>query len=198
MLAQMAAGQQPPFPSIDGAGGGPALNPLAAAFGGITPNAGASVAVEPPRRKTLFQKLTPLIHAVSVLVLLVYFVFKWEPSAYDAGSTGVPESMGGWARWGSLVRAKNEEGGVQAVPIFAAFTTLQIVLHSIRIYNEPPPQPASGILGMIIPNLPPPLPNVIRTGMKYLQMGGAVMDDLSVLVFAVGVIVWGAGLVAVP
>lgn len=51
---------------------------------------------------------------------------------------------------------------------------------------------------MVISNLPPPFPNAIQTGLKYLQMGGAVMDDLSVLVFAVGVIVWGAGLFAVP
>ncbi|KAG8894727.1 hypothetical protein FRC00_008536 [Tulasnella sp. 408] len=197
MLAQMANQQQLPS-SSDGA----AANPLAAMFGASAagvPTA-ASVAVQPPKPKTLLQKLVPLLHAVSVLVLLAYFVFKGEPSAFEAGNggAGLPPSMSGWSRWSSLVRARSEEGGIQAVPIFAAFTTLQIVLHSIRIYNEPPPQPPAGILGMVISNLPPPFPNAIQTGLKYLQMGGAVMDDLSVLVFAVGVIVWGAGLFAVP
>ncbi|KAG9051233.1 hypothetical protein FS837_010520 [Tulasnella sp. UAMH 9824] len=196
MLAQMASQQLPS--STEGA----ATNPLAAfaSSAGLGAPTAAAVAVQPPKPKTLLQKLVPLLHAVSVLVLLAYFVFKGEPSAYEAGNGGavLPGSMSVWSRWSSLVRAKSDEGGIQAVPIFAAFTTLQIVLHSIRIYNEPPPQPPAGILGMVISNLPPPFPNAIQTGLKYLQMGGAVMDDLSVLVFAVGVIVWGAGLFAVP
>ncbi|KAG8932417.1 hypothetical protein FRC01_014143 [Tulasnella sp. 417] len=195
MLAQLANQQQLPA-SAEGA----AINPLAA-FGSSSAATSAAVAVEPPKPKTLLQKLVPLLHAVSVLFLLAYFVFKGEPSAYEAGSPAVGGALGSmsrWSRWSSLVRAKSDEGGIAAVPIFAAFTTLQIVLHSIRIYNEPPPQPPAGILGMVVSNLPPPFPNVIQTGLKYLQMGGAVMDDLSVLVFAVGVIVWGAGLFAVP
>lgn len=194
MLAQLANQQQ--FPSsTDGA----APNPLAA-FGLSAGAPTTAIAVE-PKRKTLLQKLVPLLHAVSVLCLLAYFVFKFEPLAYEASSSGgggLPGSISGWSRWSSLGKAKSDVGGIQAVPIFAAFTTLQIVLHSIRIYNEPSPRPPAGILGMVISNLPPPLPNVIQTGLKYLQMGGAVMDDLSVLVFAVGVIVWGAGLFTVP
>ncbi|KIO31176.1 hypothetical protein M407DRAFT_241884 [Tulasnella calospora MUT 4182] len=199
MLAQLA--NQPQLPSsssTDGAAAAAMMNPLAAFGSSAGPT--ASVAVSPPKPKSLLQKLVPLLHAVSVLFLLAYFVFKWEPSAYEAGggAADLPASMSGWSRWSSLANAKSDVGGIQAVPIFAAFTTLQIVLHSIRIYNEPPPQPPSGILGMVISNLPPPFPNAIQTGLKYLQMGGAVMDDLSVLVFAVGVIVWGAGLFAVP
>jgi len=193
MLAQMAN-------QSSGGGlsdGSSLLNPLA-----FPPGAGAGgmpnpmmQSVNPPAPKTLLHKILPLIHAISVIFLLGFFIVRGEPTAYN----GVPEPMTQtfWNRWSSLARYKSDQGGVQAVPVFYAFTTLQLVLHSIRIYYEPAPQPPSGILGMIIPNLPPPFPSLVSTGLKYVRMGGAILDDLCVLLFAVGVVVWGAGL-AVP
>jgi len=172
--ADLGSKQQPPgFPPGIGV-----QNPMMQAFA-------------PPVPRTLLQKIMPILHMVSVLCLLAAFVVYFEQAVY----AGVPDAMtqGVWERWASLAWSKSSAGGVQAVPLFYAFTTLQVLLHSIRIYFEPPPQPPSGMIGMAIMNLPQPLPNLITAGMKYFAMGGALMDDLSVLLLAVGFVVWGAG-----
>jgi len=184
MLAQIA-NQQPP----DGAGSNSLLNPLAFAQGMPPPPMTQTQAAGP---KPIILKLVPIVHAISVLALLAFFVTRLEPVRYN----GVPDAIRqtGWDRWAALARYKSDGSGVQTVPFFYAFTTLQVVLHSIRLYYEPTPSPPSGILGMALPLLPPPLPNLIGAGLKYMQMGSAILDDLCVLLFAVGVVVWGAGL----
>ncbi|KAG8844542.1 hypothetical protein FRB96_003012 [Tulasnella sp. 330] len=174
MMAQLASGQ----PLGSGAG---IMPPMPPGFNPAGMGMGQAIAVA--RKKGRLEKLLPLLHVVSILCLLAYFVIGYEPALFGEGH---------WARWATLVRAKNE-GGVHPVPIFYAFTTLEIVLHSIRVYLEPPPQPRSGIIGMIIANLPPPFPGLIASTSKYLAMGGAVMDDVSVLLFGVGLVVWYAG-----
>ncbi|KAG9003959.1 hypothetical protein FRB94_000506 [Tulasnella sp. JGI-2019a] len=174
MMAQLASGQ----PLGSGVGGMPPMPPgFPSSMGGM------GQAVATMRKKGRFEKLLPLFHVVSILCLLAYFVVGYEPALFGEGH---------WARWASLLRSKTE-GGVHPVPIFYAFTTLEIVLHSVRVYLEPPTQPRSGLIGMVIANLPPPFPGMITAGSKYLAMGGAVIDDLSVLLFGVGVVVWYAG-----
>jgi len=174
MMAQLASGQQ----LGSGVGGMPPMPP------GFPPGMGMSQAVAVARKRTRLEKLWPLLHVVSILCLLAYFVMGYEPALFGEGH---------WARWASLVRSKSDEAGVHPVPLFYAFTTLEIVLHSVRAYIEPQAQPRSGLIGMVIANLPPPFPGLIATGSKYLAMGGAVVDDLSVLLFGVGMVVWYSG-----
>jgi hypothetical protein len=50
---------------------------------------------------------------------------------------------------------------------------------------------------MVVSNLPHPYPGIINTARRYLGMGSAVMDDIAVMVFGIGCVVWAAG-IAVP
>lgn len=170
MMAQLVAGHQ------TGAGAG--------AEALIPPNfpLGLPQAATSGRKKTGLQKCLPLLHAAAISGLLAYFVIGYEPALFGEGH---------WKRWSSLRHSKNE--GVHPVPIFYAFTTLEVVFHSLRAYLEPAPQPSTGLISMIIANLPPPLPGLIATGSRYFRIGGAILDDLSVLLFGVGLVVWYAG-----
>jgi len=168
----------------------PGVGPSSTAFGGSPSSIGGlgmNVAAVVPRPRSTFMKLAPLLHAISVLSLVAFFVFRFEPNAYF----GIPQPT--WDRWAGLAKG---EGNVAFVPIFYAFTTLQLLLHSIRIYYEPPPVAPSGILGVVVTHLPPPFPQLIHTARKYVAMGSAVLDDICVLLFGIGVVVWAAKLAA--
>lgn len=85
--------------------------------------------------------------------------------------------------------------------------TLQVMLHSLRIFtghvsvvrldeatlmftqpsqNEVQP-PA--LLALAISHIPPPFPSLITNGLRYLRMGGAFLDDLSAVVFGMGMVI---------
>ena len=66
-------------------------------------------------KKTLLQKLLPLIHFLAAWSLLAYFVFWKEPEVFDAQTHGVV-SNSWWARWAELSRRSPQDGfGVQFV-----------------------------------------------------------------------------------
>lgn len=50
------------------------------------------------------------------------------------------------------------------------------------------------LLAMVLPQLPPPFPSIIVNGMKYLQLGSILLDDLAILAVGVGFFIWIAGL----
>lgn len=95
MMAQITSGQ----PLGSGVGGMPLMPP------GFAPGMGMGQAVAVARKKGRLEKLLPLLHVVSILCLLAYFVVGYEPALFGEGH---------WARWASLVGAKNE-GGVHPV-----------------------------------------------------------------------------------
>jgi len=151
-----------------------------------------------PAPPTRLQKILPLIHLLSVWCLLAYFVLWREPQAFREGTAGVVEEDW-WVRWAKLAwRNAGDVGwGVQAVPFFWAFTTLQIVLHSMRIFSgfdkiQPPM-----LISLALPHLPPALSTVILAGLTYLQIGGVFLDDIAGIVVGFGFIVavssWGSG-----
>ncbi|KAI1790490.1 hypothetical protein LXA43DRAFT_507118 [Ganoderma leucocontextum] len=177
MAALMAALQQ-------GGAGAPPAFPFPGA--GKTPSQNA-----PPRPKTLLQKLLPIIHIISAWALLAYFSLWKEPEAYDAKTHGSRESH--WRRWAELSWKSPEDGwGVQTVPFFWAFTTLGLVLHTWRIFTRLDPIQPPMLLAFALPHLPPPLPTVITNGLKYLQIGGVLFDDLAALIVGIGFLVWVA------
>lgn len=45
------------------------------------------------------------------------------------------------------------------------------------------------LVTLALPHLPPPLPQLILNGLKYLRMGGSFLDDLAGLLFGLGVCV---------
>lgn len=46
------------------------------------------------------------------------------------------------------------------------------------------------LLSLALPHLPAPLPSLILNGMKYMQFGSVFIDDIAVLLFGVGAIIW--------
>ncbi|KIM81713.1 hypothetical protein PILCRDRAFT_821063 [Piloderma croceum F 1598] len=158
---------------------------------------------QPTKPVTRLQKLMPLLHLLSVWTLLAYFVFWKEPQAFEAGfgSVGVYTSMiGGRSslarRWAELGSGIGRDGwGVEAVPFFYAFLTLQILLHSLRIFSgidAPRPHP---LLSLALPHLPRPFPSLIINALSYWKMAGFFLDDLAGLIVGVGLCVAIGGLV---
>lgn len=122
---------------------------------------GAPPAVEKP--KPLAQRLLPLLHIVSVWCLVAWFVLFKEPQTFHTEASSAVLPGGIWRRWaelGSRTAAESTWGvaaestwGVQVVvrfsslydtvslltlsvqPFFWAFITLELALHSLRIFS---------------------------------------------------------------
>ncbi|KAK7468372.1 hypothetical protein VKT23_002888 [Stygiomarasmius scandens] len=185
----------PGFPNM--AGTGPGMPP------------GAMMATEPPKPKTLLQRLMPLIHLVAMWALLAYFAFFQEPKVYEEtfGATSVSGSgwQGVWTRWGELAKRNplssssdsltGESAGwtVAALPFFYAFISLQIGLHSIRIFSGFDKPQLPSLLSIALPHLPAPIPSIVVNGAKYLQMASAFFDDFALVAVGMGFLVWIAG-----
>jgi len=118
---------------------------------------------------------------------------------YSAVNREDEGAVGLWRRWAELGRQSplveniTQAFRVQLVPFFWAFTTLQIALHSLRIFSgfnsvQPPM-----LLALVLPHLPPPLPSIIDNCLKYMQMGSLFLDDLAGLVVGVGFIIYFSG-----
>lgn len=148
----------------------------------------------PPKPQSRLKKFMPLIHVLATWFLLAYYVFWKEPGAYMTQPTASAVSGNLWQRWADLAwrNAKVGSAAVQFVPFFWAFTTLQVVLHSYRVFSGLDTIQPPMLLSLALPQLPKPLPSVILTGMKYMQIGGAFLDDLAALIFGLGMIVWVA------
>jgi hypothetical protein len=96
-------------------------------------------------------------------------------------------------------------------PFFWAFTTLEIILHSMRFFagfvchpisfstsstlNQwfPGCRTTTSIVALALPHLPPPFPSIIINSLKYLQMGSLFLDDLSGIVVGIGFIIYFSG-----
>lgn len=129
---------------------------------GAFPQPGSGKLPAGPTPPTRLQKVMPFIHLVTIWSLLGYFVLWKEPQVYEMQGGGhgvVGEGVDGiWSRWAELGRRNAASVGgawmVQVVvrsifiavmlfeclywiaqPFFWAFTTLQIVLHSLQIFS---------------------------------------------------------------
>ncbi|KIJ98268.1 hypothetical protein K443DRAFT_104236 [Laccaria amethystina LaAM-08-1] len=190
MLFQQAA--------INNDGAGPAGG-MFPPFGGVKGGKGPAMGGVQAREPTKLQKAMPLLHMLAMWCLLVYFVVWMEPKAYEqvgAGAGG--EVVGVWRRWAELGRSSPVARvfRVQLVPFFWAFTTLQIILHSLRIFSGFDTVQPPALLALALPHFPPPIPSIIMNVMKYMQMGSVFLDDLAGLVVGIGFIVYFAGLFA--
>ncbi|KAJ6477288.1 hypothetical protein DFH09DRAFT_1266411 [Mycena vulgaris] len=168
-----------PFPGMENG------NPFAAMMGaGAGAGAGKAPDVSVPR--TRVQRLMPAVHLAAVWALLAYFVVVREPAA-AAGGAG----EGAAWRWRQLAGAAGAVAwGVQAVPFFWAFVTLELALHSLRIFSGFDAFRPPMLLGLVMPHLPPPIPAVIVYGMKYLQMGSLFLDDIAAVIVGIGLVIW--------
>ncbi|KAF8150366.1 hypothetical protein K438DRAFT_1624431 [Mycena galopus ATCC 62051] len=170
-----------------GGGGAGAFPPMGDA--GMMGNMGGKAPdVAPP--KTLVQRLMPAVHLVSVWALLMYFVLVMEPAAHGASGDGVVEPGGFAWRWKQLAGAKGTAfasgWAVQVLPFFWAFVTLELVLHSLRIFSGFDAFRPPTLLALALPHLPPPISAVIVHGMKYMQMGSMFLDDVAGVIVGLG------------
>lgn len=114
--------------------------------------AAADKAPAPPKPPTRLQKWMPLLHLVCMWCLLAFFVLWKEPQVFVEKTAGAVE-VALWRRWPKLVTQGTLGGawGVQVVvsglglsdveiahvsqSFFWAFMTLQVMLHSLRIFS---------------------------------------------------------------
>ncbi|KAG6331247.1 hypothetical protein ID866_7840 [Astraeus odoratus] len=153
------------------------------------PGAGAPAAMASPQPPSRLQKLLPLLHMVCMWFLLAFFVLWKEPQIY-AEQTGAVEASA-WKRWQTLAQRRPDEvgWGVQLAPFFWAFMTLQIMLHSIRIFTGHAQVQPPKLLAIALPHLPPPFPALVMNALQYLQLGGVFLDDIAAIVFGIGMLV---------
>ncbi|KAJ7431512.1 hypothetical protein B0H11DRAFT_850477 [Mycena galericulata] len=192
-----------PLAALMGAGGaggaGAGFPPFGADVGaGMGMGMGKAPDVPPP--KTRMQRLLPVLHFAAVWALIAYFVIFREPAYYEAAfeAAGVAGAGSGVAwRWrqlaGYVVDAPGGGvggWGVQVVPFFWAFVTLELVLHSLRIFSGFDAWRPPTLLALALPHLPPPIPSVIVHSMKYLQMGSLFLDDVAAVIVGIGLVIW--------
>ncbi|CAE6506940.1 unnamed protein product [Rhizoctonia solani] len=146
----------------------------------------------PPGSKSFLVRCLPLLHIIATVALCVWFVVFGEPTAFASAGWGelalAPTSI--WSRWAVLARRESESFGIHPMPFILVFITLQLILHSLSIFYDPTPIEPTGVLGLVIPHLPQPFPSIIIHSMKYLKLGGVFLDDLSIVIFILGVTVF--------
>lgn len=164
---------------------------------GMGNGAGKGVAPDLPLPSRL-QQLMPFVHLVMMWCLLAYFVMWEEPRVYEQRNIG--REFGVWRRWAELcmkpIGITAQMLQIQIVPFFWAFTTLQIVLHSLRIFSGFDAVQPPTLIALALPHLPPTVSSIIMNTLKYLQMGSLFLDDLSGLVVGLGFIVFFSGWLA--
>jgi GET complex subunit GET2 len=70
-----------------------------------------------PKQKTSIQKLLPLLHIISVWVLVAFFIFWREPEAFRERNSVVVSSGNMWSRWARLASGTAEQStwGIEIV-----------------------------------------------------------------------------------
>ena len=78
----------------------------------------------PPRPRTLTKKLLPVLHVVTMLAILVWFVIWKEPETFEASwlssmvkSEGGELNEFGWRRWARLARGPPTTAGLFVPPV---------------------------------------------------------------------------------
>ncbi|KAF8525113.1 hypothetical protein BU17DRAFT_42083 [Hysterangium stoloniferum] len=221
LMSGASAGQSgsqgfpPGFPPITGTATDPSapaagdpFSALLSSIGGQEGGPFVAAAATPPQPRTLIQKLIPVLHVLSMIALVIWFVAWKEPEEFantlastvvhsnEAASeilTGYDTNGIGWKRWARLTGGPASIAGLAIPPLpafFWAFTTIELLLHSLRLFSEPNAYRPPMLLGLVLPYLPPPFPKAILTSLKYFQMGSLVLDDLAILIFGIGLVVF--------
>ncbi|TFK28350.1 hypothetical protein FA15DRAFT_665313 [Coprinopsis marcescibilis] len=158
--------------------------------------------VQKDKPKTRLQKLMPVVHLLAVWSLLAYFVLWFEPKIYAENGSAAIGGGGTWSRWARLLRehpvggAVSKVFGVQTVPFFWAFLTVEVLLHSTWIFSKSDAVRPPTLVALALPHLPPPIPSIIINSLKYIRMISAFLDDIAGLIVGLGFIVYFAGLFA--
>ncbi|CAD6588564.1 MAG: hypothetical protein TREMPRED_005098 [Tremellales sp. Tagirdzhanova-0007] len=150
----------------------------------------------PTKKKSRVERYFPLIHAVFVIILLVFVVAWWEPRLRSAKWTDRVLEQAWTERWALLAgrrgmwRAMKQDlsGGVQALPVFWAFTTLELILQTTRFFILNSPPPPHSLISTFLPVLPPAIARPLVTGSRYLTIIAQTYKDGCMLVFGLGMV----------
>ncbi|EAU93278.2 hypothetical protein CC1G_12184 [Coprinopsis cinerea okayama7 len=180
----------------------PMDNPLAAMLfpqgPGFNPSKSPVQEAAPPQPPSKFQRLMPLVHLLAMWCLLAYFIFYFEPKAY-VEQAGFVDGANQWSRWANLIRTSPTAATitkvfkVQLVPFFWAFLTLEVMLHSLRIFSKSDKIQPPTLLALALPHIPAPFPSIIINSLKYWRMLSLFLDDIAGLVVGLGFIIYFAG-----
>lgn len=199
------------FPGAGGADGGDFMAQMMASMSaGGPPGAGGlpstPVSPFPPVQKTMLDRVFPLIHFVSMVLLALYAVLVAEP-AKRVSMLGMGEGVQ-WHVWGSLIHSAPATGvkglmgfgGLSQVPLFYLFITVELLLQTTRallLRDRPPPPSLLSTLLPFLSQFSPALALALKTGFSYIALLGICLNDLAVLVFVVGMVVvlsnWSTG-----
>ncbi|KAL7423342.1 hypothetical protein Q5752_002645 [Cryptotrichosporon argae] len=191
------AGLNPPFggmPDLSSLGSLSSLGNLGGGGGGGGSAGPGGLFGSGPAPRTRAERALPLIHVAAVLALVGAVVVWWEPALRHAAGLGAL-GLGTWDRWASLSGRRAlggtlaaDLGGLQPLPLFWAFITLELLLTTSRALLGSSSRPPA-LLATFLPLLPPALGRRLRTGARYLSLAAQVYRDGCVLVWAVGVVV---------
>ncbi|BGP26451.1 hypothetical protein Rt10032_c11g4594 [Rhodotorula toruloides] len=195
MLSQMMAGAGGAQAGAGGVGAGPPA--------GASPfMQGPPVSPFPPAPKTFLDRIFPALHFFAMVGLAAYVVAVYEPAKrlVEYGWTGARDGID-WASWGALISRKPREAGIVAdaiglnglaeVPLLWMFVSVELVLQTTRLFllrNRPAPP---GIINSLLPMLSqfsPQLAVAIQAGVRYLDIFSTLLNDLSVLIFCIGIV----------
>ncbi|KAK2459756.1 hypothetical protein APHAL10511_008188 [Amanita phalloides] len=155
---------------------------------------GMNPTTEEQKSKTLMQKLVPVMHMLAMWCLLLWFGF-WAGGQYSLfyeGSGVMKQHF--WERWADLSRRSpqfiiQQDTGVN---LFWGFATLQVVLHSIRLFSGFDTLRPPAFLSLVLPHLPPQISTFVVSGLRYLQMGSMLLDDIAWVLVGLGFLVYVA------
>ncbi|EJT98981.1 hypothetical protein DACRYDRAFT_24086 [Dacryopinax primogenitus] len=144
-----------------------------------------------PQPQSQVSRWLPFVHVSSVLCVVVYAIVVLEPSAWreSSGLWRSPSALIFWNRWKALLASKDN---VPTVPLFYVFLALQLGLHGMRLLLERNLPPTPGLINSILPYLPSRFQLYIATSIKYTVIAEQFLDDVGLLVFILGAVVWMA------
>ncbi|WWC87157.1 uncharacterized protein L201_002043 [Kwoniella dendrophila CBS 6074] len=161
-----------PFPGMEGLGG------LGGFGGGMI------------QKKSKSEKYFPLVHFVSIILLSLFTIIYWEPKLYStttslSGLSNI-NSNNLIKRWSSQSKSIGKFGGVEIVPVFWAWTTLELILQTSRfmIFKSPPKPPS--LIANFLPLLPPKISTPIITISRYISLILQSYKDGCLLIFILG------------
>ncbi|WWC67603.1 uncharacterized protein I206_101513 [Kwoniella pini CBS 10737] len=142
------------------------------------------------QKKSKSEKYFPLIHFLSIILLSLFTILWWEPKIKSETSL-INAIEGNWSsRWSSLNgKSFGKFGNVEIVPIFWAWTTLELILQTSRFMIFKSPPPPHSLISNFLPLLPPKISKPIITGSRYLSLLSQTYKDGCLLVFTLGMTV---------
>jgi hypothetical protein len=145
---------------------------------------------ESPRPTLLSSRVLPLLHILSMWLLLGYYVLQTSMHTLTA-----EHGWSNWmSRWGELNDRASLEGvsshlGASFLPFFWVFTSLELGLHASRIFFGYDTLQLPSLLSLVLPSLPQSISSIIIMVLKYSRMLSLFLDDIAILLVGLGLFI---------